>query len=92
MKGIRFILSRKNLLQVRLSIFDERADPKSGAFKLKWFEYGTFKRSTSKNKNRGTISATPFFMPAIRELEIKITKIYEDSFYWAINKIINRSK
>jgi hypothetical protein len=96
MKGIKYITSKSNLLSLMLSIL--------GDYRLKWFEYGTSRRKTtsgyrrtkkgkvptSKDQNRGIIRATPFFMPAIRQLETEITKIYEESFDWAINKIKNR--
>jgi hypothetical protein len=96
MKGIKYITSKSDFLSFILSIL--------GDYRLKWFEYGTSLRKnsssirrtkkgkvpTSKGQNRGIIRATPFFMSAIRQIKSQINKIYEESFEWAINKIINK--
>jgi hypothetical protein len=92
-KGIRFVVAKSNKLNMAFKISDQRNDAKSGAFKLKWVEKGTTNRSTRRRgRNRGKITARPFFAPVINAMQNTILKSYEDAFEASIKRLIEKKR
>jgi len=61
-----------------------------GDYRLKFFEKGTAYRKTRKGYNRGSITARPFFAPAVKSVEHSVKDLFDLSFENEVSRILAR--